>query len=236
MSDRNASAEEVFEAAEGLLEKLDKVSEFDDKREVPADTREVELLVRILNQIGYEDPVPLETSYKANVLTLDRLKEEIIVNYKSVNESGIVNDDFEMDQGTISADADDLLDGFLRATVLDKYMVYLSLASGLIEKLSIDLFEDELIDEEFLGKNKTDTLLEREMNQEMREQFLLRTGIIGQDLQGKMTRVRRLRNNAVHNDEIDIDEGFVSNIERINDTVHELEQRVLQNYDTDNQE
>lgn len=95
----------------------------------------------------------------------------------------------------------------------DKYVLFFSLLSALIEEKSVELLKEELIEEEFRESDRTKTLLKRRMNQEQREQFLLRTGVIDNGLASELSRVRTLRNMVLHDLEnrMFLDENIGSN-------------------------
>ncbi|WP_115863356.1 hypothetical protein [Halorussus litoreus] len=80
----------------------------------------------------------------------------------------------------------------------DEYVLFFSLLSAMVEEISIELLKKELIEEEYQDSNQTDRLLERRMNQEQREQLLLRTGVIENGLTSEMSRIRSLRNMVLH--------------------------------------
>jgi len=76
---------------------------------------------------------------------------------------------------------------------------FFSMSSALIEQRTVYVLHDNLIAEEYLESNNTFRLLNRSLNQGARENLLLRTGLIAEDLRGEMKNVRRVRNKLLHN-------------------------------------
>lgn len=109
----------------------------------------------------------------------------------------------------------------------DEIFSFFTLAAGLIEIISVSLLEEEFIEEEFRGSNNTEKLLQRSFNQRMREDFLHRSGVIDGDLKTEMSRIRKRRNELVHN----VEERFAYNstdslrseIDRVIGTVEDLQ-------------
>ncbi|MCU4743959.1 hypothetical protein [Natronoglomus mannanivorans] len=80
----------------------------------------------------------------------------------------------------------------------ENYILFFSLANAMLEKYSVMLLNETIIDEEYQESSKTAKLLERRLSQEEREQLLLRTGEIDEGAVGEMSRVRGIRNDLVH--------------------------------------
>lgn len=77
---------------------------------------------------------------------------------------------------------------------------YFTAASSVVEYRSSWIIHEEFIDERFKKKKKTWNLLRGPagLNQKQREQWLLRTGLIGNGLHSKMSDLRDMRNELIH--------------------------------------
>jgi len=105
------------------------------------------------------------------------------------------------------------------------------LAQDLIEIYSIDLLDEELIEEEFQGTNETMKTLERRMSQPVREHLLYRCGIISHELYKKMKSVRNHRNDLVHRSDFrqafDFNEGVMTEVDKGIYTINELHYMIV---------
>lgn len=182
---------DFINASAKLRDKLTEIidqSEAEDKEEVnvPLDDEETELL---LSALAVSD-LGTESHLQSSLIMLRKIGDEI----KGVFES--VDEEFEgINQEETEIPVKDLA---INYEASDEIILYYSLASTLIEEQSVELLKLNLIDNEFRQSNKTDRLLERRLNQEEREQLLLRTGIIDEGLAGELQRIRETRNEIVH--------------------------------------
>lgn len=78
-------------------------------------------------------------------------------------------------------------------------IVFYMIAGSLIERYTIDLLYQELINEEYVGDSDAETWVEDRMNQKRRESVLKLTGTTTEDLTSQMGRVRKTRNELAHN-------------------------------------
>ncbi|WP_420182075.1 hypothetical protein ACNO8S_13505 [Haloarcula sp. KBTZ06] len=102
----------------------------------------------------------------------------------------------------------------IRIRLLDEILLFYVLSTGVIEKLTSELFEEELINEEYAGTNKTEGLIKK-MTQKQREELLLRTGKVEKETIDKIRRVISIRNELVHDIESQqlLDSDHISNID-----------------------
>jgi len=141
----------------------------------------------------------------------------------------------EFSQDTLAnsdIDPDILKNAILFSDIYSEVLGVMTTAALLLEELSIDLIKKEVISEKHEEAGKTDRYLQR-MTQKNREHLLLRTGTIEQPLHGKISGVRIMRNNIVHNPEnsalfLDID-NLESEIGDCLEAVNELEELVFEN-------
>lgn len=82
--------------------------------------------------------------------------------------------------------------------VSGKVIEYFALVSALIERISTLILVEELVDDEYKKSTSTKDMFQKDMSQELREDLLLRTGIIGEGLKGELSRVRKMRNGLFH--------------------------------------
>lgn len=83
--------------------------------------------------------------------------------------------------------------------ISDYLLLILTVSQVLVEDYCVQLIDERLIEEPYRGSGKTREFLEETLSQPMREQILLRCGIIGGGLHGDMAEVRDTRNEIVHN-------------------------------------
>lgn len=90
----------------------------------------------------------------------------------------------------------------LESMILDRTgyesISYFILSHVCIEWLTIEVFQDQLIDEQFHNTNKTDELVKESLTQSQRENLLYRSGSIDDGLFQAMSEIRGLRNDIAH--------------------------------------
>ena len=79
-----------------------------------------------------------------------------------------------------------------------KVIEYFALVSALIERMSTLILVEELADDQYVESTSTERMFQEDMSQELREDLLLRTGVIDDGLKGELSRVRKTRNNLFH--------------------------------------
>lgn len=108
----------------------------------------------------------------------------------------------------------------------DDVLMFFILAQDLIEIYSLDVLNEELIEEEFRGTNETIKTLDRRMSQPVREHLLYRCGIIGHELYKKMRSFRDHRNNLVHKKDFrqafDFQDGVMVEVDKGMYSINEL--------------
>lgn len=105
-------------------------------------------------------------------------------------------------------------------------LMFFILAQDLIEIYSIDVLNEELIEEEFQGTNETMKTLDRRMSQPVREHLLYRCGIIDHELYKKMRAFRDHRNDLVHKKDFrqafDFNNGIMVEVDKGIYSINEL--------------
>ena len=113
-----------------------------------------------------------------------------------------------------------------RVYMHDNVLTFFILAQDLIEIYSIDVLNEELIEDEFQGTNKTMKTLDRRMSQPVREHLLYRCGVIGHELYKKMRSFRDSRNNLVHKKDFrqafDFQDGVMVEVDKGMYSINEL--------------
>lgn len=148
---------------------------------------------------GHEDDLDMDQEEYSRMIahfSMVRLAIEIEHQLDEIEES--ITDEYDPDD-SISDSLEDEIKIEKIGSVGNQLIEYFTLISIFIESLSVEILEKELINEEYSGSNKTTNLLQHRMDQGMREDILLRTGIIDESLKSEMNHVRTIRNKLVHN-------------------------------------
>ncbi|PCR92469.1 hypothetical protein [Natrinema ejinorense] len=155
--------------------------------------------------------------------------------YKEVtefeDEISMISDDLGDDAGAVAQKARNI------QTSSDKLILLFSIASEMMQEYSAELLRDHMIVDEFKESNKTQDLLERDLNQTVREELLLRTGIIDEGLKSEMVHLRKFRNQLIHGDPVEAlnktPNELESEIERCLQTINELLEHSSENLSTE---
>lgn len=159
-----------------------------------------------------------------SVYSLVRLYNEMVDEYHSEYNS-IKQDDFsDVSFDDAHFTKNELADKWSRIEAADKIVLFFTLAHEKIEQLSLDVFEESIIDDEFKDSTGTTNCIQS-ISQPQREQLLLRSGTIGSGLHSKMKDTREIRNSLLHdltvryrgNTERDVDKEGSRAIEAINE-------------------
>jgi len=153
----------------------------------------VEAGIQLLSEERGEE-VP-ESLQRLNTLSgLNRIYGNLRDKVKELNEmiEGSAIESFEDER---QERAESLL---ARIHIHDDVLTFFILAQDLIEIYSIDVLNEELIEEEFRGTNETMKTLDRRISQPVREHLLYRCGVIDHELYKKMKSFRDHRNDLVH--------------------------------------
>lgn len=171
------------------------------------------------------------------VFDLDNLRmmEEAMIRSYIDDEAPDFHDESEIEHEVFSEeDMTDIDDRFLKNQAEIKkvqsaahlVMNYFVLASTLIEPMSINLLKNELIVEEYSGTKKTNNMFEHRLDQELREDLLLRTGIIDESLKSEMSHIRSIRNGLVHDFTnylfLEVVDSVPSELDRVYETYSQL--------------
>lgn len=153
----------------------------------------------ILGRIREDNPDKIDLNQEelgvlAGKVTLAKLQYEL--------EKEIYLVEKEVKELSDSDELTDVLERRLEARKIqessDKFIKHITLCSIFLEHYSIQLLEKEVISQEYKDSSKTRKFLEHNLNQEEREDLLLRAGIIEESLKSEMSHVRILRNRIVH--------------------------------------
>lgn len=113
-----------------------------------------------------------------------------------------------------------------RVYLHDDVLTFFILAQDFIEMYSIDVLNEELIEEEFRDTNETIKTLDRRMSQPVREHLLYRCGVIGHELYKKMGSFRDHRNDLVHKKDFrqafDFQDGVMVEVDKGMYSINEL--------------
>ncbi|WP_255150382.1 hypothetical protein [Halorarius halobius] len=108
----------------------------------------------------------------------------------------------------------------------DDILMFFILAQDFIEIYSIDVLNEELIEEDFRGTNETMKTLDRRMSQPVREHLLYRCGVIGHKLYKNMRSFRDHRNDLVHKKDFrqafDFQDGVMLEVDKGMYSINEL--------------
>lgn len=163
-----------------------------------ADLIEAAALGEILTDGDREAGLPREEA--ASLLARTRIAEKRIHILNEIEEVILeISDDQELAEDPTEWELPNkVAKGLVIKKISNDIFTYFALAGGVVEAISIDILEKELIDEEFRGTGKTNKLLNRQMNQKMRNDLLLRTGIVDTGIHSKLSETRKARNKLSH--------------------------------------
>jgi len=92
--------------------------------------------------------------------------------------------------------------GMLRTFMADDILIFFVLAQDTIENLTVDVLNEELIDEHYQDTNETMKTLRKRLPQPGCEHLLLRCGIIDHEIVDEMRTFRKRRNRLVHDRDV----------------------------------
>lgn len=141
----------------------------------------------------YDDSDILDSLHSMSEFSLIILEKEI--------EDAFYNANKEIEEKIEDIDSDymDRTKRAKRAQMVSPYIQpYFAISQEIINELTIELLEEELIEERYRETNKTDAILRNRFDQELREDLLLRTGIVDNSIKSEMTHVRLTRNRLIH--------------------------------------
>lgn len=108
-------------------------------------------------------------------------------------------------------------------------LAFCTLAQQVLELLSADLLERELVAEEHRGRQDTRRLLETELSQPVREELLYRCGVVDGDTRSALQHGREFRNTIVRDlrerRTVHTIDGAIEEIERYVDILNRLYER-----------
>lgn len=161
-----------------------------------------------------------------SAIRLARLDMEIRQDIKNIEKE--IEEDIPEDLSTDDREEYRSLyyDSRLSFEVSEKLFSYATMAYEVLKQETIELIESELIIDEYSSTNKTRRLLSEFISQPMREDILLRMGVIGEELRSEMAHVRELRKSMVHSMEDrqkpDLWNNPISEVNRITVVINKL--------------
>lgn len=168
----------------------------EDENENVWDKFDIELAERVSIAAGISDEVELPWMFEGDDPENKATEFAIMRLHMELHREKDLIDDTSVDQSTLH----DSIEEARKIQRLNQYFIPLvNFSFQQIVRLTIELLESELITDEYRGTNSTETLLARRFDQKIREDLLLRTGIISPDLKSEMTHARKLRNDLMHN-------------------------------------
>lgn len=157
----------------------------------------------ILRQVHQESSLSdfqesLQQDYGAvlGAITLDELYEKIRLSVENIDAAVEV---LEEEEDIPPEELEVRRKAFITEALSGQFVEYLILSSVFIEYYSIEILRSGLIEQEYQDSSQTGRLLEKHMNQAMREDLLLRTGLIEADTKSDICEVRQLRDDIAHN-------------------------------------
>jgi len=108
--------------------------------------------------------------------------------------------------------------GMLRTFMADDILIFFVLAQDTIENLTVDVLNEELIDEHYQDTNETMKTLRKRLPQPGCEHLLLRCGIIDHEIVDEMRTFRKRRNHLVHDRDVhhtlDFEDPIMQEVDR----------------------
>lgn len=104
----------------------------------------------------------------------------------------------ELDEEFTEDEEEQFILGLVFPKITNEFYQLVTIVTEFIEYYSAELLKKELIDEKYEESNKTESLVNGRLSADLKEELLMRTGLIDESLRSEMSHVRKLRNKLVH--------------------------------------
>ena len=148
--------------------------------------------------LEHGDSVPSGIRRTLTLSSLNRIYGGMRDTIQSVNEMLDHVPDEELDDDEL----EQVERGLLRTFMADDILIFFVLAQDTIENLTVDVLNEELIDEHYQSTNETMKTLRKRLPQPGCEHLLLRCGIIDHETVDEMRTFRKRRNRLVHDRDV----------------------------------